>query len=87
MAEHYELGKRFAHLLSHLLKEGKLEANPARVVPNGLADAKYWIDYQEQGKVISLFNLKKRCSLITFPSGPGGENCVSRRWFCMRLLR
>ncbi|KIK65114.1 hypothetical protein GYMLUDRAFT_39500 [Collybiopsis luxurians FD-317 M1] len=51
MAEHYELGKRFAHLLSHLLKEGKLEANPARVVPNGLADAQYWIDYQEQGKV------------------------------------
>ncbi|KAJ3914281.1 dehydrogenase [Lentinula edodes] len=49
--EHYELGKWCAGLLSHLAKQGALSTVPIRVVPNGLADAQYWIEYQEEGKV------------------------------------
>ncbi|KAF5344778.1 hypothetical protein D9757_013433 [Collybiopsis confluens] len=50
-AKHYELAKSFAKMFSQILKEDKIQANPTRVVPNGLADAQSWIDYQEQGKV------------------------------------
>ncbi|KAF5344391.1 hypothetical protein D9757_013971 [Collybiopsis confluens] len=50
-AKHYEQGKSFAKMLSQILKENKIQANPTRVVPNGLADAQFWFDYQEQGKV------------------------------------
>ncbi|KAJ4001210.1 dehydrogenase [Lentinula boryana] len=49
--EHYELGRWSATLLSHLAKKGVLSTIPTRVVPNGLADAQYWINYQEEGKV------------------------------------
>ncbi|KAJ3891284.1 dehydrogenase [Lentinula edodes] len=49
--EHYELGKWCAGLLSHLAKQGALSTVPIRVVPNGLAGAQYWINYQEEGKV------------------------------------
>ncbi|KAJ4480799.1 dehydrogenase [Lentinula lateritia] len=49
--EHYVLGKWCAGLLSHLVKQGTLSTVPIRVVPNGLADAQYWINYQEEGKV------------------------------------
>ncbi|KAJ4481208.1 chaperonin 10-like protein [Lentinula aciculospora] len=49
--EHYELGKWSADMLSQLAKKGILRTVPTRIVPNGLADAQYWIDYQEEGKV------------------------------------
>ncbi|KAJ3799574.1 chaperonin 10-like protein [Lentinula aff. detonsa] len=49
--EHYELGKWSASLLSHLAKKGVLSTIPTRVVPNGLADTQYWINYQKEGKV------------------------------------
>lgn len=47
----HERGKEYAQLLSSLLAEGKLRSTPAKVVPNGLQDAQYWIDYQKDGKV------------------------------------
>ncbi|KAF5341527.1 hypothetical protein D9758_012565 [Tetrapyrgos nigripes] len=49
--EHYELGKKFGSLLSRLLAEEKLKTTPVKLVPNGLADAQYWIEYQQQGKI------------------------------------
>ncbi|KAK7047581.1 hypothetical protein VNI00_006349 [Paramarasmius palmivorus] len=49
--EHYELGKRFGSILSSLLHQRKLKANPVKLVPNGLADAQQWIEYQQSGKV------------------------------------
>ncbi|KAJ3876603.1 dehydrogenase [Lentinula edodes] len=49
--EHFEFGKWCAALLSRLAKNNTLSVTPIRVVPNGLADAQYWIDYQEEGKV------------------------------------
>ncbi|KAJ3843109.1 chaperonin 10-like protein [Lentinula raphanica] len=51
LPEHYDLGKWSASLLSHLAKQGILSTIPTRIVPNGLADAQYWINYQEEGKV------------------------------------
>ncbi|THU80851.1 GroES-like protein [Dendrothele bispora CBS 962.96] len=52
MPQHFELGKRFASLLTRLLDEGKLKTVPVKLVPNGLeADVGYWIEYQKEGKV------------------------------------
>ncbi|KAJ3929536.1 MAG: dehydrogenase [Lentinula lateritia] len=49
--EHFEFGKWCAALLSRLAKNNTLSVTPIRVVPNGLADAQYWIDYQDEGKL------------------------------------
>ncbi|KAF9462238.1 dehydrogenase [Collybia nuda] len=49
--EHYELGKKFASIMSQLLFEGKLKSTPVKLIPNGLQDAQNWIEYQQEGKV------------------------------------
>jgi len=49
--EHFELGKKFSDLLTQLLAEGKLKTTPVKLVPNGLQDVQYWVEYQRQGKV------------------------------------
>ncbi|KAJ3859833.1 hypothetical protein EV359DRAFT_67830 [Lentinula novae-zelandiae] len=59
--EHFEFGKWCAALLSRLAKNNTLSVTPIRVVPNGLADAQYWIDYQEEGKASQTIRL---CSVI-----------------------
>lgn len=59
--EHFEFGKWCAALLSRLTKNNTLSVTPIRVVPNGLADAQYWIDYQEEGKASQTIKL---CSVI-----------------------
>ncbi|KAJ3849982.1 dehydrogenase [Lentinula lateritia] len=57
--EHFKFGKWCAVLLRRLAKT--LSVTPIRVVPNGLADAQYWIDYQEEGKASPTIKL---CSVI-----------------------
>ncbi|ESK87230.1 zinc-binding oxidoreductase [Moniliophthora roreri MCA 2997] len=49
--EHYDLGKKFGSTMSRLLQQGKLRGNPIKLVPNGLAGAQEWIEFQQAGKV------------------------------------
>ncbi|KAJ7220053.1 dehydrogenase [Mycena pura] len=49
--EHYEFGKSTALLLTHLLRDGRLNTTPVKLVPNGLHDVGEWLEYMKQGKV------------------------------------